>query len=490
MNPKDNPIYEQSLEFELILLARAIFGLDTEGARKVSPAWCLRPESAQAYSKLKGLSDDAIRETFSYMLSTDRYLQSALEHAMDDAGYPAKDILAKMRKDYISRTEKALLEKFNNASTDKQKLGYLETLQSLYRVVSSDVYFVDVSADPPNEEFLLTWQDVPFLPKGDMTTVKAKAKSGKTQFVKQIIAALISPSGQCNGITRARDHPYRVYWMDTEQSHCSSYKAYKMVLRLAGIDDSKNDENLTLANSRMQGYKDRFEQLENDVRHADYDVVVLDGIKDVVKNINDPEETDELMSRVLRLIQDRNINLLSVIHENPNGEDAKMRGWLGTELANKSFEVFEIKPNKETEIFTVENTERREAPIPPFGFKFEDGTLVGCEVESKLQGQSHMRLVPYKLSRAEQEWNQFAKAFEQNPDLSMTQKEIIDKHLAMGTIKRATTQNRIEQYLAQHKLEVDGSGKSARYSLSPSERSKLKQRLNGEPLQPLNDAPF
>lgn len=489
MIPQDNPIYEQSLEFELILLARAIVGLDTEGARKVSPAWCLRPESAQAYSKLKGLSDDVIRETFSYMFSTDKYLQSALEHAMDDAGYPAKDILAKMRKDYISRAEKALLEKYNNASTDKQKLGYLEALQSLYRVVSSDVYFVDVSADPPNEEFLLTWQDVPFLPKGDMTTVKAKAKSGKTQFVKQIIAALISPSGQCNGITRARDHPYRVYWMDTEQSHCSSYKAYKMVLRLAGIDDSKNDENLTLANSRMQGYKDRFEQLENDVRHADYDVVVLDGIKDVVKNINDPEETDELMSRVLRLIQDRNINLLSVIHENPNGEDAKMRGWLGTELANKSFEVFEIKPNKETEIFTVENTERREAPIPPFGFKFEDGTLVGCEVDAKwTQSQSHNR--PDRETKAERDWNQFTKAFEDNLDLSLTQKEIVDRHLAMGTMKQTTVKNRIEEYVAQRRLTVDGDGRGARYGLSLQEKYKIRQRLNGEDLEPSDEAPF
>ena len=489
MNPVDNPIYDLSLEFELVLLARAIVGIDTESARKVSPAWCLRPESAQAYARLKGLPDEAIRETFSYMFSTDKYMMAALDNAMDSTGYSSDAILSKMQSDYISRAEKELFDKYNHATTNKQKLGYLEALQSLFRFISPDVYFVDVSADPPNEELLLTWQDVPFLPKGDMTTVKAKAKSGKTQFVKQIIAALISPSGQCNGIKRARDHPYRVYWMDTEQSHSSSYKAYKMVLRLAGIDDSKNDENLTLANSRMQGYKDRLDQLEYDVRHSNYDVVVLDGIKDIIKNVNDPEETDNLMSRLLRLIQDREINLLSVIHENPSSDTDKMRGWLGTELANKSFEVFEVKVNHDTEIFTVENSERREAPVPPFGFKFEDNTLVGCVPDSKWsQGQSHIR--PNREEKEEREWRLFVRAFEKNYDLSMTQKEIIDRHLALGTMKQTTIKNRIDQYVAQKKLIVDGDGRGARYGIAIAEKTKIKQWQEGETLEPIDETPF
>lgn len=480
---KINNIDELALELELVPIARAMTGQEVEEMRKISPAWCIRRETAAIYMVAQRSTDGDILTALSHYMETDPYLLRAVQN-MSEAPQTS-DIANRMHNGWLKRTEQDLLTRFLQSTTAKQKVGYLTALQSLYRVANPNVYVVDMSRPLPPEEFLLTWGGTNFIPKGDITTIKAKAKSGKTQLAKQIIAALISPTKVCNGLERVPDEPCKVLWMDTEQSHNSSFKAYRTVLKLAGLDETKNDPHLVLVNTRMQGYKERLEILQDYTRRSDYDVVVLDGIKDVVRNINDPAETDELMGSILRLTQDSKINMLCIIHENPQNDADKMRGWLGTELANKSFEIFEVRQNRDTEIFTVENTERREQNVPPYGFKFEDNNLVQAEPESKWS-QSQSQIAPEREDRSEREWNQFTKAWEQNPDLSMTQKEIVQAHLKMGTIKQSTVKNRIEQYLAQKKLTVDGAGRGARYGLSLTEKAKLKQRLEGPSIDPIS----
>ena len=472
------------LEFELVPIARAMSGIEVDEMRKISPAWCLRKEAVAIYALAQKTSDADLLPALTRFLSEDPYLMPAVRH-MTEAP-PTEEIRQKMYEDWRSRTEKELLSKYNEATTVQQKAGYLTAILSLFNQSVPNAYVVDVAYPSPPEDFLLAHEGVSFIPKGDITTIKAKAKSGKTQLVKQIIAALISPNGICNGLTNAKGTPCRIFWMDTEQSFCSSDMAYKSVLRLAGLPDTTNNDNLRLINTRMLGYKERLDILKYETRGGSYDLVVIDGIKDLVKNINDPGETDNIISEILRLTQTHRFNLLCVIHENPRSDEDKMRGWLGTELANKSFEVFEVSIDQGSGVFTVKNSERREKTVPSFGFQFdENDNLVSCEPIEQGQGQGQKR-----ETKEERDWNLFVRCFEKNWDLALTKEEIVNEHLRLNTLKESTAKNRIKSYFHQKRLVSNGpfDEKGTRFGLSTEEKIKIRERLAGPPED--QDLPF
>jgi hypothetical protein len=76
------------------------------------------------------------------------------------------------------------------------------------------------------------------------------------------------------------------------------------------------------------------------------DLVILDGIRDLVTDINDGAEAQRIMEEMLALAQANNCCIIAVLHQNKSGESRDPRGWLGTELLNKAFDVFATEKMK------------------------------------------------------------------------------------------------------------------------------------------------
>jgi RecA-family ATPase len=90
------------------------------------------------------------------------------------------------------------------------------------------------------------------------------------------------------------------------------------------------------------------------------DIVILDGIADLLTDINDGPKAQELMEQLLHLADEYDCNITTVIHLNRSGEKSNLRGWLGSALMQKSFEVFNCAPIGQGELFSVEmNTSRK-----------------------------------------------------------------------------------------------------------------------------------
>lgn len=472
---KIDPQTDLLMEMEMLPLARAMSGIDIPEMRKINPEWCIRPDAQKIYARALKTPDAYLLATFNPLSHPDEYLDRAIHH-IDDA--QTADVIDKMRDLWVQRSVQKLLDGFLHSQTDRQRIGYLNALKNLYREEDDDVYEVDMKNPSPPEVFMLDRQGVGILPRGEISDIKAKAKSGKTQLVIQFSAALISPNKECNGIRRIDDEPMDVLWFDTEQSQSSSDTAYRRTMILAGLDPSENSPHLTLINTRKKNAAKRWEILESRLASRKYDVVIIDGLRDFFQDINDPAEATDVFEKMLTLTQETRCSFVLVIHENP-GDTGKMRGWMGTEAENKCYEVFQVRYNKDSEIFTVETPDRRGPTMPPFGFRFEDNQLVGCEPDapgSQGQGQNA------KLSKAELDWNIFAKAWEQNPHLAWTKEEIVTTHLRMGTLKESTTKNRIKEYLAQGKIVCldDPNKKGARYGLSLEEVNKMVNRGNDQ----------
>ena len=111
------------------------------------------------------------------------------------------------------------------------------------------------------------------------------------------------------------------------------------------------------------------------------DVVILDGIKDLIADINNPDSCTHLMTNIVRMCEDYNCSFITVIHTNKNDENP--RGHLGTELMNKSDVVINLE--KKGNIIQVSPYLTRKEPFPTFYYTIhteDDGIAVPILVDA------------------------------------------------------------------------------------------------------------
>jgi hypothetical protein len=94
------------------------------------------------------------------------------------------------------------------------------------------------------------------------------------------------------------------------------------------------------------------------------DLVIFDGIRDVVGDINNYEEAQNTIGQLLKVASEYKTCIVCVLHQNKAAEDKTLRGALGTELQNKSFETYECKKDPETRIFSIQQTATRKYDMP------------------------------------------------------------------------------------------------------------------------------
>ena len=123
------------------------------------------------------------------------------------------------------------------------------------------------------------------------------------------------------------------------------------------------NNNLFAYNLRGLGYEKRREVVETAVRIVKPDLVIIDGIKDLITDINDAVQATQIMEHLMSLAQRGNCCIVNVLHQNKSEADRNMRGSIGTELTNKAFEVYECEYLTQRKMFCVNQTLSRRQRI-------------------------------------------------------------------------------------------------------------------------------
>lgn len=240
----------------------------------------------------------------------------------------------------------------------------------------------------PPMEFLFRLAGKPCFARGELTGLSGKAKSGKT-FVSSILMALCFRS-ELLSVERIEPKRLHVLWYDTEQSEESTQDILRnRIIPLTGIAEDKFPNDLMdVFNVRGEAMADRIGILELFVLRYQPDLVVLDGIRDLVADINDGVVAQDTIERLMRLASDNHCAIVCVLHQNKSQEDRNLRGWIGTELKNKAFEVYECAKSSER-IFTWAQTDTRKYDIStPLQFAVNDqGLPYLCTHEELVEAQ-------------------------------------------------------------------------------------------------------
>ena len=239
--------------------------------------------------------------------------------------------------------------------------------------------------------------------RGELVADCGKAKSGKTTFLSVLMTAAVS--GKCLSVEKAIvkeadqttppcGHPsysggerLRVLWIDTEQSQQSTQEIIReRIMPMMQEKDNERDVDLSnylyAFNLRGMGYELRRRMVTVAVQTVKPDLCIIDGIKDLMTNINDADQATMIMEQLMDLAKAVNCCIVCVLHQNKSESDRNMRGSIGTELTNKAFEVYQCEFLERREMFKVTQTLSRKKRIKEaIGYRLnEKGLPESCEL--------------------------------------------------------------------------------------------------------------
>lgn len=212
---------------------------------------------------------------------------------------------------------------------------------------------------------------------GNFSASTGKAKSRKTFNVISLVAAALSGRQILEYKVKVPENRPLVLYFDTEQSKYHCHRLLSRVYKLIDYPPTKVHGNLKLISLREYPTKERLNIIEYALfKYADrVGLVIIDGIRDLVYDINNATEATEITGKLMKWSQELNIHIHTVLHLN-KGDD-NTRGHLGTELNNKAESILQVtKSDMDANYSTVAPKFIRDVEFEPFTFFIDDGLPV------------------------------------------------------------------------------------------------------------------
>lgn len=222
----------------------------------------------------------------------------------------------------------------------------------------------DASKPPPEEPVIFAINGVEICHPGNITTLEAQQKGGKSAFVAAAIASTFArrKDADCLGWQSDNKAGRAVLHFDTEQSLGDHYRLMMRSLAMAETEQPPFLESYCITGFTCAQMREAIsERVEYAKQHfGGVHSMFLDGVADPVKDVNDAEESFEFVGWLHSIAIAGGFPIISVLHLNP-GDSGKSRGHLGSHLNRKSEHVLRL--TKSGDISTVVSQWSRRAAI-------------------------------------------------------------------------------------------------------------------------------
>jgi hypothetical protein len=226
-----------------------------------------------------------------------------------------------------------------------------------------------IKVRPPHELPLVMVHGTPIATPANHTLVKGKKKARKTLTLVYILAKYAG--------SIADD----ILWFDTEQGKQHVYDVRDKIKQLTGQD-------LNICTIRKYSAEEKRDYIKATVEKwpTRPKIVVIDGIRDLIKDFNSIEESSIVVTWLENLITTHDIHSFNVLHENKNPLDKNPRGHLGTELANKCQTEISVEKDKDQSCSIVSADSSRDQAFTPFRLKHDANGLPELVAVENIKG--------------------------------------------------------------------------------------------------------
>jgi hypothetical protein len=221
-----------------------------------------------------------------------------------------------------------------------------------------------VTEEPPEEIPLITIKGTPIATVGNHSLIVGKKKSRKTLF---LVWSLTQYSG---------DIATEVLWFDTEQSKRHVYQIRKKLSILTG-------KQIPVFYLRGRSPQQRQWIIAETVKLWPFRprLIIIDGPRDLLSNINDPDQSTNLIVWLEDLTVTYGLHVINVLHLNKT--DSNPRGHIGTELSNKAEITIEIEKDERGGYSLVKSESSRDGNFETFAFTHSNDDQRLPEILSK-----------------------------------------------------------------------------------------------------------
>lgn len=281
-----------------------------------------------------------------------------------------------------SKEEKDVSDYFRLGNTkDDFRILFLDLLDRLYSDTMSILKSCEVNFNnpPPQSRMIVSVNEVPVGTEGNLLCITGGEGTGKSNYVGSIISGCIISDERridCLGNTISlNDESKGVLLYDTEQSEVQLYKNCSTIIKRAGLKSMPNffkAYSLT-GMSRKQRLHSIVESMDKYYHQfGGIQLVVIDGIADLIKGANDEQESIAIVEDIYRYAGIYNTCIVCVLHFIPSG--LKLRGHLGSELQRKAAAILSIEKDDDPAISVVKALKVRDGSpldIPLMQFSWD-----------------------------------------------------------------------------------------------------------------------
>jgi len=220
---------------------------------------------------------------------------------------------------------------------------------------------------------------VPIGTYGNFSFVQAPPKSKKTFFISLLSAVYLND--EINGISgdlKGNRQGKHLIHFDTEQGNFHASLVFKRPMEMSG----NKIENYHTYALRQLSAQDRIDFIEyclyDKLEAKDVGVVIIDGIADLCSDVNNIEESNLVVQKLMKWTKELHCHIITVIHSN-FGTD-KPTGHLGSALEKKAETQIQLELNTvNKELVTVSCKRSRNSPFETFSFKVNKAGLPQVE---------------------------------------------------------------------------------------------------------------
>ena len=245
-------------------------------------------------------------------------------------------------------------------------------------------------------------QLLPISTPGNITALIAQAKAGKTAFLTAMLAATMADptvdADFLSVVSAPNPDGGAVLYFDTEQSRDDFWHITRRAMRRAGAQHrpewlhSYCLTGLAVAEAKAcvwQAVVDAY------VRHGRIHAIFVDGVADLVLDVNSAEECNGFLAELHALAIRFDCPIVTVLHLNPQsgkGGFEKARGHLGSQLERKAETNLRIE--KDGDVSVCWSEKQRRAPIfkdhgPRFKWSEEAGMHVTATAAAPAKPKWH-----------------------------------------------------------------------------------------------------
>ena len=234
-------------------------------------------------------------------------------------------------------------------------------------------------------EPLLTYNDLPILYPGSLTTLQGRKGSNKSRITELFISSLIANLDRVTTeFQRKADEEYFCIYFDTERNSKEQFpSSMQNIIKTAGYNFDTEYKPHFAFYSLIELSRNDFERFDGMKQMVEYHraenpnkriVIVVDVVTDLIGSFNDINQTMEIVDYLNILCNQQDISVIAIIHENKG--DTNSRGHLGSETTNKSSVVCRVETERKSRIVKLHllHTRGHREPDEPFYFEFDENT--------------------------------------------------------------------------------------------------------------------